>query len=566
MAETAELLVARLRAGQQLEQVKSFLDLLARWRRDWQQTHPQALKFLQQSEHPEATNLTDLLQRDQDTLRQLEQLLTGHLRLLNDDLVKLSLVADRLEEGVRQARMLPLATLLPTLRRIVRDLAREKGVNVTFDISGADTEMDKHVLEQLKDPLIHLLRNCIDHGIEPPEQRSRRGKAARGTIALSAERLGNSILVQVTDDGAGIDIDAVRDAAIRRNLLSRDAAQSLSRYDLLALIFQPGLSTSPIITEVSGRGVGLDVVRRNVEALQGRVEVHSQPGQGTTFALTLPLTLISTHCLLVQAAGHTFALPLSTIERIIPVFPHDLTSLEGQPAISYQGRPLALVRLADVLQLPQAQPSIDPNGKAPAIILATAGQRITFLVDRLLDEQEVVVKNLGQQLARVPNVAGATILGTGQVVLILNVPDLVKSAQRAAGPQRPLVEAPSSPARKVILIVDDSITTRTLEKNILTTAGYEVKLAFDGQEALEALRQGPCDLVVSDIDMPHLDGFDLTEKLRQDERYQHLPVILVSSLNSPQDKARGIAVGADAYIVKSTFDQDNLLDTIRQLI
>jgi two-component system chemotaxis sensor kinase CheA len=283
---------------------------------------------------------------------------------------------------------------------------------------------------------------------------------------------------------------------------------------------------------------------------------------------TLPFTLASTRCLLVCAGEQTLAIPLAAVERMVAVGAEDVFSVAGKEAIRYQGQPLALARLADILRLEKRGPAFNGQGKAPAVILSAGGQRIAFLVDELRGEEELLVKSLGRQLSRVPNIAGATILGSGRVILILNAADLIKSAQQAAASVAPAVavEQKETPARPTILIVDDSITTRTLEKNILTTAGYDVRLAYDGQEAIAALTEGPCDLVVADVDMPRMDGFELTRRLKEDERYRDLPVILVTSLGSAEHKARGIAVGADAYIVKSSFDQDNLLETIRQLI
>jgi two-component system chemotaxis sensor kinase CheA len=566
MAQTGELLVTRLRLLQQLDEIKGLQGLLARWQSEWQRVRATIGPSVQQAGSGPGNVLQTLLEHNQDYMRSLSEQLARYARRVTDDTARLSLVTDQLQEGVKRARMLPLGTLVANFRRMVRDIAREKGVEAVLAIQGADTEMDKHVLEQIKDPLMHLLRNCIDHGIERPEVRQGRGKPSQGTITLSAERRGHVIVVEVSDDGAGIDTAAVREVAIRRGFLDAEAAAEMDEVEINALVFLPGLSTARVVTEVSGRGVGLDVVRRNVEALQGRVEVSSRRGQGVTFALTLPFTLASARCLLVRAAGRLFAVPIAAVERLVAVGPGDLARVEGQEAIRYLGKPLALVRLADVLHLPDGRGPL--SARLPALILTAAGQRLAFLVDDLLSEEEIVVKNLGKQLARVPNIAGATILGTGQVVLILNVLDLVKSAQQIVGQGSAPVEEElaGQQERKSILIVDDSITTRTLEKNILTTAGYEVRLATDGLEALAALREDTCDLVVADIDMPRLDGFDLTLQLKADERYREIPVILVTSLDRPEDKARGIEVGADAYIIKSSFDQDVLLDTIHQLV
>ncbi len=570
MAQTGELLAARLSAGQRLAEARRIRTLLNRWRRDWLRMRSMTLQRLEQRGNGQSDPVLAFLEQNQANLDAVTQWINDYVHHLSDDLARLSLATSELQEGVKRARMLPLANLVGAFRRMVRDLAREKGVEVTLETQGADTEMDKHVLEMVKDPLMHVLRNCIDHGIEPPQQREQAGKPRQGTISLRAERQGNVILLEIADDGAGIDCNAVRQAAVKRGILSAEQAAELGDEQAAGLIFVSGISTAPLVTQVSGRGVGLDVVRQNIEALQGHIEVRSTRGQGTTFILTLPLTLVSTRCLLLRAAEQLFAVPLSTVERLIEISPAELATVEGGMAISYAGRPVSVVRLADVLQLPGRGPVAAPADSLRAVILHAGGQEMAFIVDQFAGEQEVVVKSLGRQLARVPNIGGATVLGTGQVIHILNVSDLIKSARSGGGRALPPAsEGPTPPpaeTRKAILVVDDSITTRTLEKNILSAAGYDVHLAVDGEEALAALQESPIDLVVADIDMPRLDGFELTRRVKEDERYCNIPVILVTSMSSPEDRAKGIAVGADAYIVKSSFDQDELLDTIQQFI
>jgi two-component system chemotaxis sensor kinase CheA len=345
----------------------------------------------------------------------------------------------------------------------------------------------------------------------------------------------------------------------------------LSEEDLKEAIFNAGISTSPIITDISGRGVGLDVVRRNVEALHGRIDVDTVLGKGTTFTLTLPLTLTSSRGLLVRVSSELFAIPHNAIEYIMNVSPREVVPLEGQDTVLYNGRPLTLVWLGDVLNLPRSNGQSE-DAHIPVVVLAAAERRMAFAVDALAGEQEVVIKGLGKQLSRVGGIAGATVMGSGEVVLILNVADLIKLGLR--GDRRSVLAALTKAAptvetraRKRILIVDDSITTRTLEKNILEAAGYIVHLATDGQEALGTIAvSGVPDLIVSDVVMPRLDGFGLTQRVREDPHTANVPVILVTSLDSAEDKARGIEVGADAYITKSSFDQNNLLETIEQLI
>ncbi|MBE7471402.1 MAG: hybrid sensor histidine kinase/response regulator [Anaerolineales bacterium] len=510
--------------------------------------------------------LLDFAQKNQEQLRTFNLQANAMYRQLANDTLRLSLIIDELQEEIKRVRMLPLATITATFGRMVRDLAREQNKQINLTINGGDTELDKRVLEQIKDPLIHLLRNAVDHGLETSAQRQQAGKSAEGQITLTASQQGNNIVISIRDDGDGLDIPAIRLAAVRKGLLSKAEADKLSEAEVANLIFNSGLSTSKIITDISGRGVGLDVVRQNVEALHGTLEVGFTPGQGTTFIMTLPLTLASSRGLLVRAGEQTFALPLTTVERMLHVERSAVARVEGKEAITYQGKPVALAWLEDLLELPPGTREADP---LTVVIIAVAEKRLGLVVDSLAGEQEIVMKGLGKQLTKVGGLAGATVLGSGQVILVLHAADLVKLAGRTAS--RTPVLTKTKPAEtsqhKTILVVDDSITTRTLEKNILEAAGYQVKLATDGEEALAALvSDGLPHLIVSDVNMPRLDGFALASRVKQDKRYANIPVILVTSLDSPADKARGIEVGADAYIVKSRFDQGNLLETVEQLI
>jgi len=521
----------------------------------------------------DVVRLLDYVGTSQGRLRQINALIHNLSRQCASDTMHMSLVIDKLEREIKQVRMLPLSTITGPFGRMVRDLAREAGKEAMLQIVGGETELDKRVLEQIRDPLIHLLRNAVDHGIEPSEQRMALGKPRSGTITLTAEQLGQDVVISVADDGAGLDLDAIRRAVARHGGID---AQTLSETELIELIFRPGISTSPIITDLSGRGVGLDVVRRNVEALHGRIDVDWMPGAGTTFRLTLPLRLTNAQGLLVWVSNQLFAIPINAVERILYVSPQEISPLEGQDTIRYNGRLLTLARLDDVLELPRAEaqhlPHRDRQGRILVVIVGAAERRMAFVVDELAGEQELVIKGLGKQLKRVGGIAGATVMGSGEVVLILNVADLIKLAmreRRRSVLNVPAVQIPSMMARaqRRILIVDDSITTRTLEKNILEAAGYTVQVAVDGQEALNTIAtSGVPDLIVADIVMPRLDGFELTRRIKGDPNTADVPVILVTSLSSPQDKARGIEAGADAYIVKSSFDQDNLLETIEQLI
>ena len=604
MAQLSELLVTKIRAEQRMAQMRQAQEFMAQWQKDWfairgsysrlarqvrelttlapvdmQAISPQkygpgdkagqtkgALLGDGRAEK-ELSRLINYVDASQERLREMNTLINTLSREYDNDTMHASLVIDTLEQEVKRVRMLPLVTITAAFGRMVRDLAQAAGKEAVLEVIGGEVELDKRVLEQIKDPLMHLLRNAIDHGIETMDKRRAAGKPRIGMITLKAEQLGKDVIVSVSDDGAGLDIDAIRRVATRRGGASE--VQALSEAEMAELIFNSGVSTSPIITDVSGRGVGLDVVRRNVEVLNGRISINWKPGLGSTFALILPLTLTSSRGLLVHVSDQPFAIPLNSIERILNLNPEEITPLGGHDTMRYDGRPLTLVRLSDVLALPRVA---EGNGHLSVVVLAAAERRMAFAVDGLAGEQEVVIKGLGQQLARVGGIAGATVMGNGEVMLILNAADLIKLAMR--GERRSILEtmsAEASPdlgrAKTRILVVDDSVTTRTLEKNILEAAGYAVQIATDGQEALNAIAAaGVPDLVISDIFMPRLDGFDLTKRIKGDARTASVPVILVTSLDSVEDKSRGIEAGADAYIVKSRFDQNNLLETIEQLI
>jgi two-component system chemotaxis sensor kinase CheA len=571
MAQLSELLVSKMRAERRLEQVRQLQEFVAGWQREWLTVRGFYTRLTHQevegnNQGKEIARLLRYLDSSQEWLDNTSVLTSNLARQYADDTLQMGLAIDDIEDEIKRIRMLPLSTVTAPFGRMVRDLAQGAGKEAVLEIKGGDTELDKQVLEQIKDPLIHMLRNAIDHGIETPDVREAAGKARAGTITLGAHQQGQNVVIYVADDGAGLDADALRQALGRQGVVD---ARFLSNDELQELIFTAGVSTSPIITDISGRGIGLVVVRRNAEALHGRVEVNSRPGRGTTFTLTIPLTLTSARSLLMRVSDQVFALPMNAIEHIQSIGPEDVLSVEGNEAIRYKGQPVVLVRLDHVLGLPGSKEPAETE-ETPVVIIS-ADRLVALAADELSGEQEVVIKSLGRQLVRVAGIAGATVLGDGQVALILNAADLGKLATQAE--RLSIFEAagdatqPSVQAKTKILIVDDSITTRTLEKNILEAAGYQVELATDGQEALAAIATGGMpDLIVSDILMPRMNGFELTERIKNDERTVDIPVILVSSLDSPADKARGIEVGADAYIVKGKFEQGNLLETIEQLI
>jgi two-component system chemotaxis sensor kinase CheA len=497
---------------------------------------------------------------ESDLLRQAQQ--------AEQDLRAVGAMVDQLLDDMKQIVVQPFSTLLDLFPPSVRELARDQGKDVALHIEGADVEIDRRILDEIKDPLIHLVRNSIDHGIEAPAVRCQAGKPARGRLSIAvAQRDGSQVEVVVSDDGAGIDAAALARAAVKAGVLAAGDQAGLPRDSLLALALEPGVSTSPLITDLSGRGLGLSIVKQQVERLNGTLALASAPGQGTSFTLRLPLTLARFRGVVVHSGGQTFVLPTRSIERVARIPADQVKTVENRETISLGGRALALVRLGALLGLPPDDAAAEGSA-LPVVVLqgSQPGQPIAFGVGAVLDEREVLVKPLGPQLQRVRHIAGATVLGTGQVVPILHVPDLLQSAANgSAALHAPAARGAPKAAAKAVLVAEDSITSRTLLKGILESAGYRVETAADGVDAFSTLRSGAFDIVVSDVDMPRLNGFGLTAKIRADKKLAELPVVLVTALDSREDREHGIDVGASAYIVKSSFDQGNLLEVVRRL-
>lgn len=490
----------------------------------------------------------------------------GFLKGYNDDVSRTSIVVTDLQEHGMRLRMLPVSTVFQAFPRAMRDLARSFKKDVDLILEGGDTELDKKVLEEINDPLVHIMRNAVDHGLEPADERVELGKAAKGTIHMSARQEGDHIVIEISDDGRGIDPDKVRSAAVRKGYLTESEAKALTDREATYLIFEKGFSTSAIITEISGRGVGMDVVREFiVEKLKGSLDVHSEMGKGTTFRLTIPLTLAIIRALMLRVGDRMYALPTASVEETLRVEPSEIIKIEGREVIRRQRRTVPLVRLTDILGVPAHG---HEGAKIPIATIGFSGHRMGFIVDALVGEQQIVIKALGSHLRKVENVAGVTILGAGEVVPILNVPDLMDNARHRSGQRTygQVAEKEHEGPRR-ILICEDSFTTRELERSIFEAAGYEVEVAMDGAQGLQKLREGlNPDAVVSDVQMPNMTGFELTRAIKKDPQLQDIPVIIVTSLERDEEKAEGIDAGADAYITKSVFNQDTLLDTVERLI
>lgn len=469
-------------------------------------------------------------------------------------------LAANLHQDACAVRMTPAETVFGVFRRMVRELAADEGKEVEFRLEGAQVEADRLVLQRLKDPVMHLLRNAVSHGIEAPGQRAAAGKPRSGSIWLRLETRGDRLRVTVQDDGRGIDLAKVAEVAVNRGLADRGVVARPQ--ELVHLLLEPGFSTSEAVTELAGRGIGLSVVQQEVARLQGELRIDPGPA-GVSVALSVPLSISTHHVLLVGCGRHTFAIPSAAIERLYRVRPADIQAADGGAAIRIDSRPLPLARLAAVLGLPEGatdEPAL------PIVVLRSGENRVGLIVDRLIDERHAVVKDSGLPAASAGMTTGGVPLENGEVAVVLNPLLLLerwRTAERTAPPP-PAPAGRSEPAS--ILVVDDSLTTRSLEKSILEAHGYRVRVAVDGTEALAALRAEPADLVIADVIMPGLDGFQLLEQIKKDKRLARIPVIIVTSLESREDQERGLALGADGYIVKRKFDQAELLDTVRQIL
>lgn len=495
-------------------------------------------------------------------------------RLLKDDVQAQEALMDELHDKTLLMRMLPLAIVLEPAARLVRELARSVGKQVECSIGGTEIELDRQLIDKLSDPIIHLIRNAIDHGIELPAARAAAGKPAQGRLRLSARQDGGWVVIEVADDGGGIPVAAVREKAVKKGLLSAEKAAALSDQEAIDLIFLPGFSTSSIITDLSGRGVGMDVVRQTVlDELQGAVGIETRPGQGTTFSLRLPMSLAMMRVLLVQAHGLPWGFTAQHVVELQRVPAQALMQVAERQVVIVRNEFVPVVPLAELLRVPApAAPAGGPGAQERhpgllLVVLQVRSEKIAVQVDGLLDERDMVIKPLPPHLRRLPLVSGMVITGRNEMVNVLHAPALLEQARRLRGQgvqAGAAAHASATPYR--VLVVDDSLNTREIEKDVLQAYGYHVTLAEDGVDGLRKAMEGEFDAILTDVEMPHMDGFTLTARLREEDRYRDTPIVIITSREKEEDKRRGMQVGADAYIVKGDFDQNNLVETLRTLL
>jgi two-component system, chemotaxis family, sensor kinase CheA len=563
-----ELLSVKQAAAGHAAELRELQMLQQSWRKEWAKAGPAVKKLREQSPgNPSMEKLLGFLDWHVDNSGSVKQKLDTLCAGAAVDSIRAGERVDSLLSEIKTALMLPFSTLLELFPRMVRDLAAEEGKEVTWEVRGEDTRIDRRVLEEIKDPLIHIVRNSISHGIEAPLDRQKSGKPRAAIVSLRVERLDNDkVALSLSDDGAGVDLARVKDAAIARGFRTAVEAAGLDERDALELIFLSGLSTSQMITDISGRGLGLVIARERIEAVGGVISVETTRGKGTTFRVELPLSLATFRGVLVRSRGQTFVVPTVNVEQVLRVDGGTVVSIGMRQSIPIDGQAVSLVNLGDVLGLKALSEEQGSSESSPAILVSVSGTRIAFQIDEVVGEQEVLVKSLGRQLARVRNVSGATVLVTGEVVPILNPSDLVKSVSLAPRASPGDAQEARKATAGTILVVEDSVTSRMLLKGILESAGFQVKTAVDGVEAFATLRVEEFDLLVSDIDMPRMNGFALCEKVRGFAKTADLPIVLVTSLGSREDRERGIDAGANAYIAKADFDQSNLLEVVKRLL
>jgi two-component system, chemotaxis family, sensor kinase CheA len=569
LLQAEELIQTNMAIKQSINELKEIHHQVAGW-------NEESLKWRVTKSSTSSTLLNEWFQVEQDRLHILASQLEELARSIGQNQYNLDLQINNHLGAMKQVLMLPVSSLVETFPGMVREISRELNKEIEFVIRGAELEIDKRILEELKDPLIHLIRNSIDHGIGKPQERILKHKPGKGTIILAfTARESNMVEISLSDDGKGIDKEQVLKAAIKTGILSGEASEKLDTEEILPLIYQSGVSTSSIITDISGRGLGLSIVREKVEKLNGRISLETEPDRGTSFHILLPMTLATFRGILIKIKECMFIIPTVNVERVLKVNAEDIKTVENRDTICIDNQILSVAELGDVLGLSDhshADSSKMEQGSLNSdyillVLLVSGENHIAFKVDEVVDEEQVLVKGLGKLVSRVRNISGATVLGSGKVVPVLHISDLMKSALKPVEKSKKQISFEKTTEKiQKILIAEDSITSRTLLKNILETAGYQVTTAVDGSDAYFRARSDEFDLIVSDVDMPRMNGFELTAKIRNDKKLCDIPVILVTSLESRDDRERGIEVGANAYIIKSNFDQANLLEVIKKLI
>lgn len=576
IAGSDDLLTTRLFITHRMQELEEIMTQFALWRwnhalvsNDMHRLREASFGFRKTNLPPDLVlplqRLVEFLEYNREFVTYLQHDLSVHVHAAEIDRSTLEINTSAISDLIHDAVLLPVANVLQPFSGLVREYSRSTGKQVELIIEGGDLEMDRRILDTLKDPLMHLIHNSIDHGIEYPDIRAEREKSVRGVVRIRIVPLsGSKVGIEVSDDGAGIDLKVIRRAAVEKGFIHEEEAEALSDDEAIWLIFRSGLSTNPVVTGISGRGLGLAIVEETVTRLGGSVTVSSETGTGTAITMQVPVRLATLRGVVVRAANQVYVLPMQQVRQVIRVQTGEILRTGDRPVIDYQGERIVVIRLTEALGIAEYHTMPAATAQVQIVILAYGAGQIACLVDEVIRVQEIVVRSLGSQLRRVKRITGAVILGDGRIALVLDALELIQESIKGPPPvaARPLI---GENIRR-ILVVEDSVTSRTLLQTILERAGYLVRTAVDGMEALAMLKEHEFDMVVSDVDMPRMSGFTLTEKIRADTRLAALPVILVTSLDSAEDQQHGITVGADAYIRKTSFEKSQLLAVIRNLL
>ncbi len=511
--------------------------------------------------HEQCQIMQQHLQPLTDTVQDVAKRLSTLKGLMENDAFQIASLIDNHLTDIRQLMMFPFSSITNHLQKSTRTIARELNKKIELTIIGKEIELDKHALEMLKDPLIHIIRNSIDHGIESPEERKSKGKPEVGHVSIEVlPPRDQRVIIKIHDDGRGLDLERIKQKALEKQLVSEEELAEMNEAQILGLIFKSGFSTKEGVTRLSGRGLGMAVVAENIEKLGGTIKIENHAPHGSTFLLSIPLSIASSRGILISVGPHRFIIPTKFVEVPLRLSISALKTVGAQPVIPFEGKNVPVFNLAELLDIESAKTSSDD--RLNVLILKQNEQYLAVYVDRIQDEREIILKNLNPPLQEVSLLAGLTILGDGTLVPVLNVGDLFESATKA----KKMASADLETTTRRILVAEDSITSRVLLKNILETAGFKVKTAVNGRQAWEMLQKEKFDLLISDVEMPEMDGFELTRRVRGHEPLSELPVILLTSLKSEEDQEKGLQAGANAYFIKSRFEQNSLLDIINKLI
>ncbi|PID57561.1 hypothetical protein CSB45_06955 [candidate division KSB3 bacterium] len=576
-----ELIINQYRYEGHWALYQNLLQQLKNHQKHFEKLHDQIPAFSEQHKQTHLQELSNKLEGSASDILEKAQVLSKKFKT---DGQQMRSSIEKLQEQVIDIRMIPASRIFDLLPRLVRMTTRKLEKTVQVSLEGEHTRIDSRIIEEMRDPLIHLVQNAVHHGIESPEERRHLGKDPCGHVAISAQQEGNRILIKIKDDGQGIQTQHIRKLLLKERKMSRQKVNAFNEQELFEILFQPGFSTSETIDDISGRGFGLDIVRAHVDRIQGEIEVKSEAGEGCEFILKLPLTLTIMDALLVRVADQYFAVPTMAVETSFDLTDKKIEVFDNNPFVSVDASRIPLVELRCILEaFPNPESGKEnrsfhfSHGQSPetVIVLRAEDRRIGFVVDDLEEEREIVIKNLGPCLKRVRNVAGATTV-RGEVVIILFVRDLVRSADALlegrdfytpafqsasiSAAQRDLPDSENTVPR--ILLIDDSPNTREVERVMLENAGYEVLSAENGQQGWDLLGTQPVDLVVSDIEMPEMDGLELTRRIKEDESLRALPIVIVSTKGEAEDRQQGLEAGASAYIIKGEFDEKSLLNIV----